>query len=338
VDDREVRARRVRVVVGAGPRGHRVGEGAEDRVGVGARGRRRGRGADRHVVPRSRPARVRRDEPEVVDGAGHEPGQRRGNSVRGAVRAGRRVRRWRAGAVGRRRAGLEVIGGRPPVGIDRSPMVADAVVTALAAPVVTEAAAARALFATRDEPLGTGPACARSACARDSRTTSALAGGTPTAASTATTHPTSATGALRAARGRRIAACENVPSTLRPPRDRVMRRRAAHGRNGTGSRISDRGGAWSRSSPTVRQRAHLPQNKPPRLADSSTATAPRQRHIGSQRGRASSDRANRRDPRHNPTDPVGDHTRLSWSIRNGLRRRQIQQVGMPANRPSPPAG
>src|SRR4051794_2501160 len=117
-------------------------------------------------------------------------------------------------------------------------MVADVVVTALAVPVVTEGAPARARTATCGEPPDAGVANARRACGRDSRMTSARAGATPTA-TRATTHPTSAAGARRAARARRIAACKTVSPTLHPPRDRVKRHRAGHRRNGTGTRISD---------------------------------------------------------------------------------------------------
>src|SRR4051794_21029793 len=118
-------------------------------------------------------------------------------------------------------------------------MVADVVATALAVPVVTEGAPGRARTASCGEPPGAGVASARRACGRDSRMTSARAAGTPTAASRATTHPTSAAGARRAARGRRIAACKTVSSTLHPTWDRVKGHRAGHGRNGTGNRISD---------------------------------------------------------------------------------------------------
>jgi hypothetical protein len=100
------------------------------------------------------------------------------------------------------------------------------VVTPLALPVVTEGAPASTRTATCGAPLGAGLASARSACGRDSRMTSPRAGATPTAANSATTHPTSTAGARRAARGQRIAACETVSSTLDPLRDRVKGRRA----------------------------------------------------------------------------------------------------------------
>src|SRR3954447_17275394 len=105
-------------------------------------------------------------------------------------------------------------------------MVADVVVTALAVPVVTDGAPARARTATSGEPPGAGVASARRACGRDSRMTSARAGGTPTAASTATTHPTTAAGARQPA-VERCAICPQrhvtpVPATGTAPGARLM--------------------------------------------------------------------------------------------------------------------
>ena len=83
--------------------------------------------------------------------------------------------------------------------------MADAVVTALAVPVVTVGAPARACAATPGTAVATGRASAASAAWRERRTTSALAKGTTTAASSATTHATIATDAERAVKRGSIA-------------------------------------------------------------------------------------------------------------------------------------
>ena len=97
------------------------------------------------------------------------------------------------------------------------PTVADAAVTALAVPVVTVGAPARACAATPGTAVATGRASAASASWRDRRTTSARADGTTAAASSVTTHTTNATDAEWAGNGDSMAAGRAVVQTISRP-------------------------------------------------------------------------------------------------------------------------